>query len=124
MVPRSDAGRVQGLDSRPSAGDPAISLVRPCARMAGLFLAGSNSSGLFAAHAMFREQYLALRSRRKRRLQQERLVAGAVTIDSVGRKLAPGSSLERRLGAPRVAMVADGHWLVFHLRPRSRRSGQ
>src|SRR5260370_34853973 len=44
MVPRSEAGRVQGLDSRSSAGDPAISLVRPCARMAGLFLAGSNSS--------------------------------------------------------------------------------
>src|SRR5262249_11838867 len=108
---------VQGLGVCRSPRDPAFHVLWPGARMAGLLLAGRNSSGLFAAHAVFGEQSHTPGSFRRRGLQQERRVAGTAAIDSLGRELAPEPPLPRRVGAPRAALVANGHRLVFHLRP-------
>src|SRR4030095_10227072 len=119
VVSGAGSGDVQGLDPCANPGDLAVSVRRPRARLAGLFLVGRNSSGLFAAHAVFGEQSHAPRSLRARGLQPERLVAGTTTIDGLGRQLAQKPPLQRGLGAPRAALVADGRRVVLHLRPGS-----
>ena len=58
---------------------------------------------------------------RRQGLQPECLVAGTVSTDRVGRKLAQEPPHLRRLGAPRAALVADRCRLVRHLRPGGRR---
>jgi len=124
VVSGAESGGVEGLAACPSPRDPALPVLRPRARMAGLLLVGRNSSGLFTAHAVFGEQPHAPGSLRRRRLQQERLVTGTVTIDGLGRELAPEPPLQRRLGTPRAALAANGHRVVPHLRPGNCRPRQ
>src|SRR5208283_5445110 len=86
-------------------------------RLEGLFLARRDSSGLFAAHAVLREQLDASGPRQgRRRLEHKRLVAGAIAIDRMGRELAQEPSLQRGFRAARSALVAGGHRLVFYFR--------
>jgi hypothetical protein len=77
---------------------------------------------VYSLYTVFREQSYPPGSLRRKRLQKERLVAGAAAIDGVGRKLAQKSPQQRRLGTPRSAPVADGHRLVCHLHPWGGRS--
>src|SRR6266566_2351689 len=105
---------VQVLDLCPRPSAPTIDLLWPRFRMAGLLLDRCDSFGLFAAHAVFCQQSHAPRSRRRRKLQQERLVAGSVAIDGLGRKLAQKPPLPCWLGAPRAALVAARHRMVLH----------
>src|SRR5260370_16085764 len=84
--------------------------------MAGLLLDRCDSFGLFAPHAVFCQQSHAPRSRRRRKLQQERLVAGSIAIDGLGRKLAQKPPLQSGLGAPWITLVSTRHRMVLDLR--------
>src|SRR5260370_17999561 len=92
-------------------------------RLDGFLLYGGPWAGLFAAHAVLREQPDAPRSRSRRRLQQEVVVARPVPIDRLGRELAQKPSLARGVRASRPPLVSDRHRLVFHLDARGRRPG-
>src|SRR5215813_1166541 len=91
--------------------------------MAGILLDGCDPPCLLAAYAVLRQQPYTPGPQRRWRYQPERMVAGPVTDDWLGRKLAPQPSLERRLGPLRAALVANRHWLVLYLDPGSRGPG-
>src|SRR6266581_5240715 len=109
MVSGVEPWLVQVLDLCPGPGAPAVDLLRPSFRMAELLLDRCDSFGLFAAHAVFCQQSHAPRSRRRRKLQQERLVAGSVAIDGLGAKTGTKTTTPCWLGAPRAALVAARH---------------
>src|SRR6266850_1210917 len=90
-------------------------------RMDGFLLDGRHPPRLLAAHAVPGEQPHAPQQSGRGRLQHERVVARALPVDRLGRKLAQESSHPRRLRTPRPALVSDRHRLVFHLDARSRR---
>src|SRR5260370_37025744 len=80
-------------------------------RLDGFLLDGRPSAGLFAAHAVLREQPDAPRSRPRRRLQQERVVARPVPIDRLGGELAPKPSLPPGVRASRPPLGSARPWL-------------
>src|SRR5579872_242183 len=55
MVPRFEPAGISILEPDGTAGDPTVAFLRFVFRVAGVLLAGSDSLGLFTAHAVFRE---------------------------------------------------------------------
>src|SRR5690348_11985106 len=116
---RTDAGDVQDLGMARNSRDCGIDLFRTAARawLDGLFLDWGDSAGLYAPHAVLRQQPYpsgALQGRR-RRFKHECLVARPVPDNRLGRELARKPPFPCGLRATWLALVADGHRMVLHL---------